>query len=570
MVASFMQKKKKKKNIITVKYNYSGLFCLGMLNSLSTQVHNKYKVLSFIPPPHRFIHYNISTRNTAMVRLSAGNDDPAKITQQNSLLQEKDCSNKLEVGASVEVNSSKSNVDWSMTALAFLFPALGGALFGYDIGATSGALISLTDAVKSGTIWYDLSPLQQGLVVSMSLAGALTGSVLTLFMGDQLGRRRELLLAALLYGGAAAIAFFSASFDMLIIGRFIYGLAIGFAMHAAPAYIAETAPPQVRGLLISLKEGFIVGGILLGYFGSYLLIEVVGGWRYMFGAAGVAAFLLGIGMWWLPPSPRWLALSGSTSDQVKQSLVRVRGKYGKDDELIDTELQQVMQIGEKVGRKPTSDLDFSKLLQANNLRPLLIGLSLMMFQQITGQPSVLYYAAKIFQDAGFAGAQAATGVAVVLGVFKLLMTGVAVFTVESLGRRPLLLAGVSGMVVALFCLSLTQSAATQMAIYTSLVALLLYVGCYQVSFGPISWLMVGEIFPLEVRSQALSIATFTNFFSNFLVSLLLPTIQQVFGMASTYFLFGVVGIASVACIYSFVPETKGKTLEEIEAMWSQK
>eukprot|EP01023_Acetabularia_acetabulum_P013149 TRINITY_DN16287_c0_g1_i2.p1 TRINITY_DN16287_c0_g1~~TRINITY_DN16287_c0_g1_i2.p1 ORF type:complete len:556 (-),score=93.06 TRINITY_DN16287_c0_g1_i2:290-1795(-) len=481
-----------------------------------------------------------------------------------------DVDNKSNDIGSVATGSTKNNVDWVMTALTFFFPAVGGALFGYDIGATSGALLSLTDAVTSGTSWFGLSSIEQGLVVSMSLAGALVGSISTLFVGDILGRRRELILASILYGVAALAVINSSSFQILIVGRFLYGLGIGFAMHAAPAYVAETAPASVRGLLISLKEGFIVGGILLGYLASYLLIQTVGGWRYMFGAALIPAIALAIGMWWLPASPRWLALSGAGKADVKNALIRVRGKYGKDEELINSELEQVLKVGEKAGGMSSSVLDFSKLMQAKNLKPLLIGLSLMIFQQITGQPSVLYYAAKIFQDAGFAGSQAATGVSVILGLFKLLMTGVAVLTVESLGRRPLLLAGVSGMVVALFCLSVTQGAITQAAIYASLIALLLYVGCYQVSFGPISWLMVGEIFPLEVRSQALSIATFTNFFSNFLVSLLLPTVQQTFGMASTYLLFGVIGIAAIGCIYLFVPETKGKTLEEIEALWTTK
>eukprot|EP01024_Parvocaulis_polyphysoides_P064047 TRINITY_DN7429_c0_g1_i3.p1 TRINITY_DN7429_c0_g1~~TRINITY_DN7429_c0_g1_i3.p1 ORF type:complete len:543 (-),score=68.63 TRINITY_DN7429_c0_g1_i3:313-1941(-) len=535
--------------------NYNKVVCVhksSIIKSTTTKITKKYRKLG--------VREQLGVN---MVRFST-NGNKGEEREQDKLID-----NKLDGSAVAKTSTTKSNVDWSMTALAFFFPAVGGALFGYDIGATSGALISLTDAVKSGTSWFSLSPIEEGLVVSMSLAGALIGSILTLFVGDKLGRRRELLLASLFYGTAAVFAFFSQSFSTLIIGRFLYGLGIGFAMHAAPAYVAETAPASVRGLLISLKEGFIVGGILLGYLASYLLVETIGGWRYMFGASGAVAILLGCGMWWLPASPRWLALSGAGESQVKNALIRVRGKYGQDEELINSELEQVMKVGEQAGGK-SSVLDFSKLMQQKNLRPLLIGLSLMIFQQITGQPSVLYYAAKIFQDAGFAGAQAATGVSVILGLFKLLMTGVAVLTVESLGRRPLLLAGVSGMVVALFCLSLTQGAVSQAAIYGSLVALLLYVGCYQVSFGPISWLLVGEIFPLEVRSQALSIATFTNFFSNFLVSLLLPTVQKAFGMASTYLLFGIIGIAAVASIYLFVPETKGKTLEEIEALWTTK
>ena len=176
--------------------------------------------------------------------------------------------------------SSKDDVDWRVTGLAFLFPAIGGMLFGWDIGVTSGALTSLTDPATSGTDWYALDAFQQGLVVSTSLAGALVASVAAaLKLGDKLGSKKELQLAAIFYGLGALCQGAAPSLPILVCGRFTYGLGIGFAMHAAPMYIAETSPPSVRGLLISLKECFIVGGILLGYFGSYTINGTEGGWR---------------------------------------------------------------------------------------------------------------------------------------------------------------------------------------------------------------------------------------------------------------------------------------------------
>ena len=261
---------------------------------------------------------------------------------------------------------------------------------------------------------------------------------------------------------------------------------------AAPAYIAETAPQNVRGLLISLKEVLIVLGILFGYLASFLFVSKIQGWRTIYLVAAPVAVVLFSGMFWLPASPRWLLLRRQPREAVLASLRKLRGP-GEPEEALELEVD-LMELS--AGSAPPAEekgqekaAGFSALLRKENLRPLLIGMSLMVFQQITGQPSVLYYATKIFQDAGFAAVESATAVSVVLGIFKLLMTGIAVFTVDVYGRRPLLLTGVAGMAVSLFVLGAVK------APVLSVVALLLYVGCYQVSFGPVSWLIVGEVSP---------------------------------------------------------------------------
>jgi len=468
-----------------------------------------------------------------------------------------------------DLSSSSSEIkSWGRVALAFVFPALGGLLFGYDIGATSGALVSLTTEATGGVSWYDLSSLQSGLVVSASLAGALCSSVAAFFVGDALGRRREILLAAVLYAAGTLLESTAPSFALLVAGRLVYGLGIGFAMHGAPAYIAETAPQSVRGLLISLKEVLIVAGILLGYLASYLFVSAFAGWRSIYLAAAPIAAILFAGMFWLPPSPRWLVLRSQPRQRVVDSLRKLRGsqvdlaEIEGEVEAMQASASEAKSSASAEGQEKEGALaGFGALLRRENLKPLLIGMSLMIFQQITGQPSVLYYATRIFQDAGFAAAESATAVSVILGFFKLLMTAIAVFTVDIYGRRPLLLTGVAGMVISLFILG------TVVNPYSSVVALLLYVGCYQVSFGPVSWLLVGEIFPLAVRSSAIALASFANFGSNFLVSLVLPTIQSTLGVGNTYIAFAFIGVAAVATIYLFVPETKGKSLEEIERMF---
>lgn len=453
----------------------------------------------------------------------------------------------------------------TIEVLLFVFPALAGLLFGYDIGASSGALLSLTDPELSGTSWSaSMTTFESGLFVSLSLAGALAGSVFTSIIGgDRLGRRQELILASALYGVGALLAATAPNLGVALIGRGTYGLGIACAMHAAPAYIAETCRTEVRGLLISLKEAFIVTGILAGYAVGAFTIDLVGGWRWMFGVAVPVAIVLGGGMTWLPESPRWLLLPGPNKNRAGEAvsaLKRIRGR-GRS---VEVEVEDI--------RRTVSESTEDSALASNIFKyrkPLTVGLSLMLFQQITGQPSVLYYAGKIFQDAGFESAGAATWVSVILGTCKLIMTGVAVVTVDSWGRRPLLLGGVTGIVLSLVALwwSGGNSSTSDWAAWTSVVGLLTYVSAYQLSFGPISWLIVGEVFPLAVRGQAIALATVTNFGSNFLVSLVLPTLRETMGPANLYLIFASIAGVALLTIYSIVPETKGRSLEEIEAMW---
>eukprot|EP00850_Spirogloea_muscicola_P011530 SM000072S21164 [mRNA] locus=s72:21950:26506:- [translate_table: standard] len=456
---------------------------------------------------------------------------------------------------------------------SFLFPALGGLLFGYDIGATSGAVVSIKDAAHSGVDWWNLSPLATGFV-SGSLGGAVAGSALAFIVADRLGRRRELMVAAGLYLLGAAVMAGAPTLEALVAGRFIYGFGIGLAMHAAPMYIAETAPASLRGSLISLKEVLIVVGILMGYLIGDAQIEAVSGWRVMYGASAPVALLMAAGMLWLPPSPRWLCLCASQAADAKivlelksraeGSLRRLRGQKVEDSEVAREMDEIVMACQDVVSGAGPDQGGFRDLLRGASLQALIIGGGLVFFQQVTGQPSVLYYATSILKDAGFAAATDATRVAVYLGTFKLAMTAVAVLTVDKWGRRPLLLVGISGIVVSLGLLTAYYYFGGGVPA-ASVIALLLYVGSYQISFGPVSWLMVSEVFPLRVRGRAQSLATLINFASNGLVVFAIPPVEENVGQSGTFFLFGLIAIASLAFVYLKVPETKGLSLEEIEA-----
>ncbi|KAL3524526.1 hypothetical protein ACH5RR_017360 [Cinchona calisaya] len=478
-----------------------------------------------------------------------------------------------EVGGEVQeslLNGRRPSENYSVlsTIAPFLFPAFGGLLYGYDIGATSCATISIESPTFSGISWYNLSSVELGLVTSGSLYGALIGSILAFNVADFLGRRRELIFSSLLYLVGALVTALAPNFVVMVIGRFVYGVGIGLAMHAAPMYIAETAPSQIRGQLISLKEFFIVMGMLLGYVVGSLLVDTVSGWRYMYGVGVPLALIMGIGIWWLPASPRWILLraiqgKGNLHDLREiaiSCLCRLRGRSIGDSapQQVDEILLELSQLNEE------KEATIGELFQGKCLKALIIGAGLVLFQQITGQPSVLYYAAAIFQSAGFSAASDATRASIFLGLLKLIMTGVAVLVVDRVGRRPLLLGGVSGMVISLFLLGSYYTYLDDVSA-VAVVGLLVYVGCYQLSFGPIGWLMISEIFPLRLRGRGLSIAVLVNFGSNALVAFAFSPLKDLLGAGIVFFIFGGIAVLSLIFIFFIIPETKGLTLEEIEA-----
>ncbi|KAG9144454.1 hypothetical protein Leryth_014497 [Lithospermum erythrorhizon] len=460
---------------------------------------------------------------------------------------------------------------WTSVILPFVFPALGGLLFGYDIGATSGATISLQSAVLSGTTWFTLSAVQLGLVVSGSLYGALIGSLLVYPIADFLGRRRELIIAAVLYGLGGSLCAYAPSLEVLLTGRLLYGLGIGLAMHGAPLYIAETCPSQIRGTLISLKELAIVLGILLGYLVGNLQIDSVGGWRYMYGISAPIALFMILGMWTLPSSPRWLLLravqgKGSLQEFKEKAIValsRLRGRPS-GDKVSEEQIEDTLVSLKSAYKDQESEGSILEVFQGPSLKAFIIGGGLVLFQQITGQPSVLYYAGSILQTAGFSAAADATRVSVIIGVFKFLMTGIAVLKVDDLGRRPLLIGGVAGIAVSLLLLSAYYKFLQGFPL-VAVAALLVYVGCYQISFGPISWLMVSEIFPLRTRGKGISLAVLTNFGSNAIVTFAFSPLKEFLGAENLFLLFGAIALLSLAFVVLIVPETKGLSLEEIES-----
>ncbi|CAN6486498.1 unnamed protein product [Victoria cruziana] len=437
----------------------------------------------------------------------------------------------------VTVVADRRVEDYSLSAsiLPFLFPALGGLLYGYDIGATSGASVSLESAELSGTTWYNLSSVELGVVVSGSVYGALIGSIVAFNVADFLGRRRELIVSSTFYIIGALITALAPDFAILVIGRLIYGVGIGLTMHAAPMYIAETSPMQIRGLFISLKECFIVLGMLLGYIVGSLEVDLVGGWRYMDNAE-------------------------EFKDRAVCALCKIRGQP-IDIAASEHISEMFVELSFLEEEKQAS---LREVFQGKCLKALIIGCGVVFFQQVTGQPSVLYYAATILQTAGFTAASESTRVSILLGFLKLIATGVAVLVVDRVGRRPLLITGITGIIISLFLLAGYYLLLKHIP-FVAVIALLLYVSCYQLSFGPIGWLLISEIFPLRLRGRGLSVAVLVNFGANALVTFAFSPLRELLGAGILFAGFGVIAILSLIFVIIYVPETKGLTLEEIEA-----
>ncbi|KAL7173340.1 hypothetical protein ACSBR2_032749 [Camellia fascicularis] len=533
-------------------------FARPLLESHSSLLHHqpeKSKTLFSIPFSIPFINKPHPVSKT-LFHSSPNAQFGRRASKKRNLLAGSTIKSKVRASAEGEAKSLGSDATyqevftWSSVILPFLFPALGGLLFGYDIGATSGATLSLQSPELSGTTWFNLSAVQLGLAVSGSLYGALLGSILVYPIADFLGRRRELIMAALLYVLGGFITAYAPGLGVFLMGRLLYGLGIGLAMHGAPLYIAETCPSQIRGTLISLKELFIVLGILLGYFVGSFQINAIGGWRYMYGVSAPIALIMGLGMWSLPPSPRWLllqAVQGKGSiqelkEKAISALSKLRGRPA-GDKVSEKQVEDSLDSLKSAYTDEESDGSIFEVFQGPSLKAFFIGGGLVLFQQITGQPSVLYYAGPILQ---------------------LLMTGVAVLKVDDIGRRPLLIGGVSGIAVSLFLLSGYYKFFGGFP-FVAVAALLLYVGCYQISFGPISWLMVSEIFPLRTRGKGISLAVLANFGSNAVVTFAFAPLKELLGAENLFLLFGAIALVSLVFAVLVVPETKGLSLEEIES-----
>jgi sugar porter (SP) family MFS transporter len=432
-------------------------------------------------------------------------------------------------------------------ALSAGVTALGGLLFGYDTGVVSGALLF----VKKD--FGGLSSFQEELITSLLLVGAVVGALAAGRVADLIGRRLTVLITAAIFVVGVLLAAFTPTFPVLLVARIVIGLAVGSASMVVPLYIGEVVPPRVRGGLVSLNQLAITAGILVSYLIDYGLAGSAN-WRLMFGLAAIPAVLLFVGMLFQKESPHWL-IRQDRIDEARDVLKRVRN----DDDDIDAEIHDV----EEVSRKEAGVRE----LLSPSIRPLVfVGVMLAVFQQITGINTVIYYAPTLLQGAGF-GSSAALLANVVNGVVNVGMTIVAIWLLDRAGRRPLLLSGTAGMAVGMVitaCAFLGGENLHGALAIVAVIGLLVYTGSFAIGLGPVFWLLIAEIYPLRIRGAAMSVATMANWGANFVVTVSFLTLLNAINGVGVFFLFGFLTLVALAYFWRKVPETKGRSLQEIE------
>ncbi len=431
--------------------------------------------------------------------------------------------------------------------------AFGGFLFGYDTAVISGAIGFLT-------LDFGLGEVGQGWAGAGAILGCIPGAMFAGALSDRLGRRKILILSAVLYAVSGVVSALPRDFLWFIAGRLLGGLAIGASSMICPVYISEIAPEKHRGRLGALFQLGIVSGILLVFFVN-LLIQRLGdeswntrvGWRWMIGSESIpAAVFLGL-LALVPESPRWLALHGRIED-ARQILAKVSGA-----EHAEIEVARIVEGG-AVGGEATLAEVFSGAYR----RPLVIAVGLAIFSQFSGINAVMYYAPEIFKVAGV-GTDGAFAATVWVGVVNFVFTLVAIAFVDRVGRRPLLLVGSALQTVALGVSGYLLAVGDRGP--NLLVALLVFVAAFAIAMGPIPWIVISEIFPTRIRGLAASVGVFSIWAACFVVAQTFPILRRGLGESTTFALYAACSLAGLAFVAARVPETKGRTLEEIEASW---
>jgi SP family galactose:H+ symporter-like MFS transporter len=434
-----------------------------------------------------------------------------------------------------------------MIVLVASIAAIAGFLFGFDEGVIAGAEESLSKT-------FSMSPSMAGFMTAAVPLGALLGAVVAGRLADRFGRKRILGGAAIAFLFGSLLAAIASSVFHLIAARLILGLAIGIAGMVAPLYISETADAKRRGALVATYQLAITLGIVSAYGVGYALASG-GHWRWMFASGAIPAAVLLLGALSVPESPRWLALKGKT-DKARANLMRLRKG---DAAVVDAEMQEMLTVskGEHVGR-------FSQLF-SRAVRPAVIAaLGLYLLQQLSGINAVIYYAPIIFSESGVDSGSSALLATVGVGAVNVLFTVVAMWLIDRLGRRSLLIIGFIGTALALGALAIAVAWDGPGSDTIAIASLLVYIAAFAISLGPVPHIMMSEVFPLSLRGHGMSTASVMNWGSNFLVVLTFPIALHAVGISVVMGFFGVVCVLGLLFSLRYVPETKGLPLEEIE------
>lgn len=432
--------------------------------------------------------------------------------------------------------------------------ALGGLLFGYDTAVISGAIGFLETK-------FELDVNQKGFAVSSAIFGCILGVAVAGYVADKIGRKKTLLITAFLFALSAVSSALADSYTFFVIARIIGGVGVGAASMLSPLYISEIAPANKRGTLVSLYQLAIVLGINLVFFFNYKVSQfsteawnIETGWRYMVGSEAIPALLFFITLFFVPESPRWLSKEGRNIEALD-----ILKRVNSEEKAIEVHQEIKAALGQEKGTL--------KELFAPGLRvAMIIGVFLALFSQITGINAIMYYAPEILKKAGF-GVDSALMQTVIIGIVNTLFTFIAIKYIDKLGRRTLLLWGVSVMVICLFGIGLLYYFNLTSGPYL-LILILAFVGCFAMSLGPIPWVLISEIFPTKTRGIAMSLAIMVLWFGVVLISQFTPVLLEM-GEMMTFWIFMVNAIILLIFTYKIIPETKRKTLEEIEQSWKK-
>jgi MFS transporter, SP family, xylose:H+ symportor len=460
---------------------------------------------------------------------------------------------------------NKANGNFSFIIAITLVATLGGLIFGYDTAVISGAEKSvqayLTDSLG-------LSSLVHGATVSSALIGCIIGAAISGWLTNYFGRKKSLMLAALLFflsalgSGNPEFLFFTKgepTMGLLYVFnlyRIIGGIGVGLASAVCPIYIGEIAPANIRGKLVSFNQFAIIFGMLVVYFVNWGIANGKSldwinsiGWRRMFMSEAIPAGVFGILLFFVPETPRYLALNNQEGRAYK-ILEKINGQ-NHARKILD-------EIKNSVETSSAKLFAFGKLV-------ILIGILLSMFQQFVGINVALYYAPRIFESMG-AAKDASMMQTVIMGLVNVIFTVIAIVTVDKWGRKPLLITGSIGMTISMFAIG--GLAFTNTVGIATLVFIIIYTASFMMSWGPICWVLIAEIFPNKIRGQAVAIAVVAQWASNYFISSTYPSMMEL-SSGATYCFYGAMSLLSAIFVWRLVPETKGKTLEEMEKLWKK-
>ena len=432
-----------------------------------------------------------------------------------------------------------------------IIASLGGLLSGYDTGVISGALLFINET------WV-LPDTLQGFLVSSVLIGAVIGAATNGVLADIFGRKKIILATAIIFILGSILCAFAPNVYILILSRIFVGFAVGIVNFVVPLYLSEISPKALRGTLVSLYQWAITAGILFSYFINAIFAQAVYSWRWMLFAGVLPGLILFIGMCFMKDTPRWL-VSKNREDEAK--LVFNKIEPDLDSQIEINEIKSTLQAEQKDVR-----FRFKKWM----IMPFVVGIGIMFAQICTGINTIIYYAPTIFKTAGFDSNLTAIYATTGIGIVNFVMTIVAVFFTDKIGRKPLLYFGLTGVMLSLFALSASFAFADVLGDnlkWLAVGSLVTYIVCFAMSLGPIGWILVSEVFPLKIRGIAMSICTVSNFAFNFFVVASFPILLHRIGGAWTFAIFGIVSILCIIFVYFFVPETKGISLEQIESNW---